>query len=243
VLPIRDNVPSRRFPAATVLLIAANALVFLYQISLSPLAEAKFVYRFGVIPAAVQQVLNGEPGLYDVHIGRGLRSYVLALPVDLFHVGRSFLAGMFLHGGFLHILGNMWFLWIFGDNVEDRMGRARFVAFYLLCGLGASAVHVATNFDSDVPTIGASGAIAGVLGAYFVMFPRARVLTLVPIFLFASFYEIPAFVFLGIWFLIQLFSTGQASDGAGVAFWAHVGGFVLGIVLLPLFRWRALEEG
>jgi membrane associated rhomboid family serine protease len=145
-----------------------------------------------------------------------------------------------LHGGWLHLIGNMWVLYLFGDNVEDRMGPARYLAFYLLCGLAASLTHYAINPGSTVPTIGASGAISGVLGAYLLLFPTARVITLVPVFIIPFFFEIPAVVYLGFWFVMQLFSGTLSLAGTesseGVAWWAHVGGFVTGMALLPVFK-------
>jgi hypothetical protein len=153
---------------------------------------------------------------------------------------------MFLHGGWMHLIGNMWFMWIFGDNVEDRMGHGGFLVFYLLCGIAASVANMALMPHSHMPTIGASGAIAGVLGAYFLLYPGARILTLIPIFIFIRFVELPAFVFLGFWFVMQFFSGAAAITGgntSNVAFWAHVGGFVAGMVLLGLFarrRWTRL---
>jgi hypothetical protein len=144
---------------------------------------------------------------------------------------------MFLHGGFLHLLGNMWFLYIFGDNVEDRLGPFRYLVFYLLCGLASGISHLVINWHSVIPTIGASGAIAGVMGAYFILYPRAKVLTLVPIFIFFQFIELPAFLFLGIWFLFQFLSAaGASAQAGGIAWWAHIGGFVFGIVFLKLFE-------
>jgi membrane associated rhomboid family serine protease len=144
---------------------------------------------------------------------------------------------MFLHGGFLHLLGNMWFLYIFGDNVEDRLGHLRYLAFYLLCGLASGISHLALNWHSEIPTIGASGAIAGVMGAYFILHPNAKVLTLVPIFLFFQFLEIPAFVFMGVWFLFQFLSAaGASAHGGGIAWWAHIGGFIFGMIFLKLFE-------
>ena len=146
---------------------------------------------------------------------------------------------MFLHGGWAHIIGNMWTLWIFGDNVEDRMGPFRFTVFYLLCGLVAGVVHYFTNADSDVPTVGASGAIAGVLGAYFVLFPRSQIVVMVPIFFYPLFFEVPAVTYLLFWALSQVFSGTLALAGpvevGGVAWWAHVGGFSAGLLLHPLF--------
>jgi len=148
-----------------------------------------------------------------------------------------FFTSMFLHAGWLHLVGNMWFLWIFADNVEDILGHFNFLIFYIACGLAASFAHFIVNLNSAVPAVGASGAIAGVLGAYIVMFPRARVLTLVPIFIFLEVVEIPAFVFLGIWFIYQFFlgMMSVGSYGAGVAFWAHIGGFIAGVLLLNIF--------
>jgi membrane associated rhomboid family serine protease len=155
---------------------------------------------------------------------------------------------MFLHGGWLHLIGNMWYLWIFGDNVEDRVGHIRFLAFYLLCGFGAGIAHTIINANTAVPSIGASGAIAGVLGAYLVSYPFARVLTLVPLFIFIQIIEIPAVIVLGLWFVIQFFngtaalaSTTAASAG-GVAWWAHVGGFLLGVLLIGLFPRRGRQR-
>jgi hypothetical protein len=150
-----------------------------------------------------------------------------------------FLSSIFLHGGWMHLLGNMWFLWIFGDNIEDRLGHLRFLLFYLAAGLGAGLFHVAFNLSSAVPAVGASGAISGILGAYFVLFPRSRVVTLIPLFVTFFTVELPAAIILGYWFLIQTLS-GLGSLGArasgGVAWWAHIGGFVLGIVLAKLVR-------
>ncbi len=145
---------------------------------------------------------------------------------------------MFLHGGFLHIIMNMWFLYIFGDNVEDRLGHLRYLVFYLFCGVAAGVIHLLTNWSSNVPTIGASGAISGVMGAYLLLYPRSKILTLVFIVLFIQFIEIPAFIFLGIWFFLQIVSVGTSSGNAGgVAFWAHIGGFVVGLVFIKIFDW------
>jgi hypothetical protein len=148
-----------------------------------------------------------------------------------------FLTSMFLHGGILHILGNMWFLYIFGDNIEDRIGHFRYLIFYLLCGVVAGLVHLLASWGSKIPTIGASGAIAGVMGGYVVLFPHARVLTLIPIFFFFQFFEIPAFVFLGYWLLIQIVSASlRGSDVGGVAWWAHIGGFLAGLITVKIFE-------
>jgi membrane associated rhomboid family serine protease len=165
------------------------------------------------------------------------------IPVQLFVNPTAWLTiftSMFLHGGLFHLLGNMWALYIFGDNVEDRMGPVRFLIFYLLCGAAAALVHVLMNPGSMIPTVGASGAISGVMGAYLVLFPFARVITLVPLFFFPYFFEIPAIFFIGVWFAGQLVSAFMTSalappDVGGVAWWAHVGGFVAGMVLVRLF--------
>jgi membrane associated rhomboid family serine protease len=226
MIPFRDNIPSRSFPIITVFIIVINTLAFLYELSLGPGLD-RFVYHFAVIPA---QVLAGPSA--------GVSIPDLALP---------FLTSMFLHGGWLHLIGNMWYLWIFGDNVEDRLGHFNYLLFYLLCGLGAGIAHTLLNANSTIPSLGASGAIAGVLGAYLVSYPFARVLTLVPIFVFIQIIEIPALIVLGFWFIMQFLygaaslTSPTAASGGGVAWWAHVGGFVVGILLLQLFPKRPVE--
>ncbi len=219
MIPLRDTIPSRSFPIVSVTLIVVNTVVFLYEMSLGRELNY-FISRFAMIPAEVTTSL--ETGTHAVQ------------PVA------SVFTSMFLHAGWIHLIGNMLYLWIFADNVEDKMGRARFFLFYLLCGTGAAALHVFMSPDSTTPTIGASGAIAGVLGAYFLLFPRSRVLTLFPIFFFIQFIEVPAFFFLGFWFLMQFFSgalsIGIEPSGGGVAWWAHVGGFVTGMTLVFPFR-------
>ncbi|HVT15375.1 MAG TPA: rhomboid family intramembrane serine protease [Thermoanaerobaculia bacterium] len=228
MFPLRDTVPSRHPPVMTWALIAANALVFLYQLTLPPQAQELLAYRFGIVPARFTDPYWAS---------------LVGFPAD--HLW-PFLTSMFLHGSFFHILANMWTLWIFGDNVEDRMGPFRFLVFYLLCGFAAGGIHWLTNLDSTLPTIGASGAIAGVLGAYLALYPRARILTFLPIFIIPLFFELPAFVYLGIWFISQLFngtfSLGtDAAAAGGVAWWAHVGGFLAGLLLFPLFLRREPE--
>lgn len=189
-------------------------------------------------------VANVVAFLYEVSLGRHLEAFIYAHGL----VARDFsfpdlMTSMFLHGGWGHLLGNMLFLYIFGDNVEDRLGHARYLAFYVLCGMAAGAAQALTSPHSDVPMVGASGAIAGVSGAYFLFFPTARVLTLVPIFFFLQMVEIPAVFFLFVWFVWQLVSgvatLGYGAGMGGVAFWAHVGGFVAGMVLGPVLRPRA----
>lgn len=223
MIPLRDNNPSRTVPFVTVTLIGINVAVFIYQLFLGQRLEG-FFFAFGIVP---QQFF-----------GR--------LPAHLFDPGLylPFLTSQFLHGGFLHLGGNMLCLWIFGDNVEDRLGHFRYLFFYLGAGLAAGAVHAVMNAGSPLPSIGASGAIAGVMGAYVVWYPGARVLTLIPIFIFIQFVEIPAVFFLGFWFLMQFFS-GALSVGdthtfqqGGVAWWAHIGGFAFGLAAGFLSRWR-----
>ncbi|HMZ03570.1 MAG TPA: rhomboid family intramembrane serine protease [bacterium] len=219
MFPIRDTIPSSRFPLVTTVLIVINSLIFLYEVSLGEQLN-RLINALGIIPA--KYFWQGEFGRANF--------------IERFF---PFFTSMFLHGGWMHAIGNMWYLWIFGDNVEDRMGRGRFLLFYLLCGLGAGLSHAYLNADSRIPTIGASGAIAGVMGAYIVLFPNSRVLTLVPIFIFIQFFEIPAIFFLGFWVILQ-FLQGTASlmsdASGGVAWWAHLGGFVFGAILVFVFR-------
>ncbi len=235
MLPIRDTIPSHHPPRMTWALIAANVLVYLAT-AVQPAEElGRLFYLFGFVPARLTHpdwalaVGFPDPGYW------------------------SLLTSMFLHGGFLHLLFNLWTLWIFGDNVEDVMGPWRFLGFYLVAGLGAGVVHWLTHLDSQIPTVGASGAIAGVLGAYFILYPRARVLAVFPIFFYPLFLELPAVLYLGFWFLGQLMSGTVALAAGpgvgGVAWWAHIGGFVVGILAYRLFlrprRWRVLppDEG
>jgi len=217
MLPIRDTVPSKNYPVVNTALIGINVLVFLVQLSQGPNLN-KFVYIYGLVPARYS-----VPGI-AAYFSPGLQLF-------------SLLSFMFLHGGWLHLIGNMWCLWIFGDNVEDRLGPARYLIFYLLCGLLSGLFHLVFNLGSNVPTIGASGAIAGVMGAYIILYPHSKILTLIPILIIPWFIEIPAFVFLGIWFLIQFVNAAGSSVAmGGVAWWAHVGGFIFGMVLLKLFQ-------
>ncbi|HZM14486.1 MAG TPA: rhomboid family intramembrane serine protease [Candidatus Krumholzibacteria bacterium] len=218
VLPLRDIQARRHFPVVTVMLIAVNVLVFLYEMQLGPRLEG-WLMSTAFVP------------------------HQYFAPGNWVGDGRSVLVSMFLHGGWGHLLGNMLYLWIFGDNVEDRLGRLGYLAFYLFCGWFATISHAFTNRASIVPSIGASGAIAGVLGAYLVMFPKARVLTLIPLGIFIRVAELPALIVLGMWFVLQVFSgtlslgLGEGA-GAGVAWWAHIGGFVAGMVLGWIFRGR-----
>jgi membrane associated rhomboid family serine protease len=221
MIPLRDDNPTRSTPVLTVMLIAVNALVFIYQLSLGQRQEQALVFQFGAIPA----VIVGS---------RSLPEQLAAIP-PIF----SLFTSMFLHGGFMHIIGNMLYLWIFGNNIEDAMGRARFLVFYLACGVLAALAHILSNPASVIPTIGASGAISGVLGAYLLLYPRARVLTLVPLGFFMPLVYIPASIVLGFWFVLQLISGSLSSpQGGGIAWFAHVGGFVAGMVLVGLFKRR-----
>jgi membrane associated rhomboid family serine protease len=213
VIPLRDVIPSRTTPYITVTIIALNAVAWLYELSLPHEALNQFLTAFGVVPA--------------------------------YFSAPTLITSMFLHGSWSHVLGNMWYLWIFGDNVEDRVGHGRFILFYLLCGIGAALGQVAVDPVSTMPTIGASGAIAGVMGAYFVLYPHSRVLTLIP-WIFLQIVELPAIVLLGFWFVMQLFSAGTiamttTTHGGGVAFAAHVAGFLIGVGGVFVFRKRALD--
>ncbi|MEO8277795.1 MAG: rhomboid family intramembrane serine protease [Thermoanaerobaculia bacterium] len=221
MFPIRDGIPSRRVPIVTIAIIAANTLVYLYQLTLPQEGLASLFYLFGVVPARLSDpAWAGSVGI----------------PATAFGGYTTFLSSLFLHGGFLHLAFNMWTLWIFGDNVEDRLGRFRYVVFYLGCGVAAGIAQALVDPRSTAPTIGASGAIAGVLGAYLLLYPHARVLTLIPIVIYPLFVQLPALVFLGLWFLLQLWSGvsafGQGPGAGGVAWWAHVGGFLTGMLLL-----------
>src|SRR5215510_2231859 len=210
MIPLRDIIPSRTTPVVTIVLIALNVIVFLYQLWLGGAVDA-FTLYYGLIPAAFSWV--------------------------------AVFTSMFLHGGFLHVAGNMLYLWIFGDNVEDRMGHGRFLAFYLLCGIAAALGQTVTVPDSQIPMVGASGAVAGVMGAYFVLYPHSRIVTLLPILFFWQIIEVPAIFFLGVWFLMQFLSgigsiataTGGEPAG-GVAFWAHIAGFAAGFIGVFIFR-------
>ncbi|HXG58601.1 MAG TPA: rhomboid family intramembrane serine protease [Thermoanaerobaculia bacterium] len=215
MLPLRDANPSRTVPIVNYLLIALNILMFLWELSLGPAIE-RVLLQVAFVPARFW-----IPGYW--------------IP-DVFTIFVS----MFLHGGFMHIGSNMLYLWIFGDNVEDRLGHARYLLFYFVCGIGATLAHAFFNPSSQVPAVGASGAIAGVLGAYLILFPRAQVVTLIPIFMFITIRELPAVFLLGIWFVLQLFSgvgslATMDDNMGGVAYFAHIGGFVLGMLLIFVF--------
>ena len=211
MIPLRDVIPSRTTPYVTVTIILLNAVAWFYEITMPQELLTRFLFVYGVVPAVFS-------------------------PATL-------ITSMFLHGSWSHVIGNMWYLWIFGDNVEDRVGHGRFLVFYLLCGIAAALGHVAAEPSSVLPTIGASGAIAGVMGAYFVLYPKSRIVTLVPLVFFFQIIEVPAIFFLGIWFVMQFLSgvgsIASATSGAatgGIAFWAHVAGFVAGLSGVIVFR-------
>jgi membrane associated rhomboid family serine protease len=226
VLPLSDHNPRRTTPVVNYLFIVINVLMFLWEVSLGDNIEPA-LFAFGFIPARFW----GSPHIV-VNFVRMMFS-------------------MFLHGGWLHLIGNMWYLWVFGDNIEDRLGHVRYAIFYVFCGILATLAHAIASPMSRIPSIGASGAIAGVLGAYLVLFPRARVTTLLPIFVFITVREIPAIIVLGLWFVLQFFSgvasvgVPEAADAGGVAYFAHIGGFVAGMVLIGImggFRRRAVRS-
>ena len=209
MIPLRDSQPSYSTPVVTLSLIVANIAVFFYQISLDQFSLNHLIFTYGIVPDRLQY--------------------------------GDLLTSMFMHGGWMHLIGNMWFLWIFGDNVEDVLGKWKYLLFYVLCGVAAGLVHAFLNPLSRVPTIGASGAIAGVMGAYLLKFPHSRIHTLIPIFIFFTTVDIPAFLILIYWFLIQAFSgVGQIGyshlSRGGVAWFAHIGGFLAGMVLILLLR-------
>src|SRR5262245_25834824 len=212
MIPLRDVIPSRTTPYITVTLIALNALAWFYELALPREVLPLFLQVYGVVPADF--------------------------------TAPSLITSMFLHGSWMHIIGNMLYLWIFGDNIEDQFGHGRFLVFYLLSGVAAALGQVAMNPESTLPTIGASGAVAGVMGAYIVIYPQSRVLTLIPLWFYFEMIEVPALILLGFWFLMQLFSAGAiavtaSSEGGGIAFMAHVVGFVAGVAGVFVFRkWR-----
>ncbi len=222
MIPLRDNVPSRRVPVVNVGLIVLNVAVFLFQsVAMGPDSLYEFARSWGLVPARFWQV------------------------GDL-HSWMTVFTSMFLHGGWWHLISNMLALYIFGDNIEDRVGHLRYLLFYLVGGVAAAGAHLVAYAESPIPTVGASGAIAGVLGAYLVLYPRARVLTLIPIFYFIRLIEIPAVIYLGFWFISQLFNGLLAlaaadvfQSGGGVAWWAHIGGFVFGAAVIRLIASRA----
>ncbi|MFQ5971016.1 MAG: rhomboid family intramembrane serine protease [Alphaproteobacteria bacterium] len=221
MIPLHDDNPTTLTPVVTIGIIAACVLVFFWQISLPAIEAQKAVYAFGLIPAVLLGNESLPPELAEI-------------PATL-----SVVTSMFLHGGWMHLIGNMLYLWIFGNNIEDAMGHVRFVIFYLLCGVAAAMSQAFQDPSSVVPMIGASGAIGGVLGAYLLLYPRARVLVLVPLGFFLTTLRVPALFVLGIWFVLQFVYTAVTGNQAGgVAYWAHIGGFVAGLALIVPFRSR-----
>jgi len=216
MIPIRDTIPSKNYPIVNHCIIGINVVLYLAQMAQGPDLN-RFVYIYGLVPAR----------------------YSIPQITSYFTTGQQFfslLSFMFLHGGFWHLLGNMWSLYIFGDNVEDRLGPLRYIVFYLLCGITSGLSHLIFNLNSNIPTIGASGAIAGVMGAYLILHPNAKILTLIPIIFIPWFIEIPAFFFLGFWFVLQFINAaGSHGSIGGIAWWAHIGGFIFGIIFLKIF--------
>lgn len=215
MIPLRDTIRSKSYPVVNTTIIIINILVFFVELSRGDQLR-QFIFTYGLVPA---------------------RYTVPSMAAD-FTSGQqifSFLSFMFIHGGFFHLLGNMWSLYIFGDNVEDRLGSFRYLVFYLLCGFASGIAHLVLNWHSQVPTIGASGAIAGVMGAYMISFPRSKILTLIPMFIFFPLVEVPAVFFLGVWFIFQFLSAASTAGQGGIAWWAHIGGFIFGIIFLQLF--------
>ena len=221
MIPLHDDNPTQINPIVTIALIVACSLVFLYQASLPEPVGEEFVFHYGAIPAAI---FGHEKALPDIAVG---------FPASL-----ALLTSMFLHGGWMHLIGNMLYLWIFGNNIEDVMGHVKFVIFYVVCGLLAAMSHALTDPASGIPMVGASGAISGVLGAYLLLFPRAQVFVVIPLGIFIRTMYVPAGFVLGFWFVLQLLSGGMSlgQGGGGVAFFAHVGGFVAGMALIGVFK-------
>jgi len=231
MIPLKDDAPRLTIPLVNYFLIAANVLVFLFESSLDRRSTAEFVQTFALVPERLVAALQGALPIVHGHGAHAVSPVVAFLPI---------LTSMFLHSGFFHILFNMWFLWVFGRTVEGTLGHFPYLVFYLTCGFVAALAQIVSDSSSVIPMVGASGAIAGVMGGYFVLYPRARVLMLVP-FLFIFFLWLPAWAVLGYWFVLQFLSgvgTALVASGksvGGVAFWAHVGGFLAGILLVRLF--------
>ena len=217
MIPLRDTIRSQNVPIVNNVLIGINVVLFALELAQGQ-AMNQFIYLYGLVPAR-----------YTIP--------ELAAHFTFSQQVVAWVSFMFLHGGFLHLLGNMWFLYIFGDNVEDRLGPLRYLAFYLLCGFISGFSHFVLNIQSTAPVIGASGAVAGVMGAYFLLYPTSKILTLIPIIIIPFFLEIPAVFFLGLWFLLQFINAaGSIGTGGGIAWWAHVGGFLAGMLLLMFFK-------
>jgi membrane associated rhomboid family serine protease len=232
MFPIRDDQPRFSTPFVNYFIIALNVVAFLFEQSIEyqdPRGYGALMFQFGVVPRHITHALAGTGH------------------VSLAGAFLPILTSMFLHAGWLHIIGNMWFLWIFGDNIEDQLGHFQYLVFYLLCGFAAAFAHIVLNAGSNLPTVGASGAISGVMGAYLLLYPRAKVLTLVVLIVFFTFWWLPAWVFLLYWFVLQILSGAQTvvqagQETGGIAVWAHVGGFVAGLILIKVFPQRARRQ-
>ena len=218
MFPLRDSLRSHSRPLTTICLILANAYVFYLEISRSNRALTEMIYQYGMTPIALLEAINGG--------STALTDYT---PI---------VTNLFLHGGWFHIIGNLWYLWIFGDNVEDWLGHVQFLAFFVTTGVIANITHIMLDPFSTIPVIGASGAISGVLGAYLILYPTAKIKTLVPIFIFLQIFEVPAMIFLGLWFFLQLQSGTLGSASSNIAWWAHIGGFLAGMILIKIFPCR-----
>ena len=221
MIPIRDSIPSKTFPYVNWLIIALNLAVFLFELSLGQEALESMFYLYGLVPARYSNPEWGQS------VGLESFNYI------------PFLSNIFLHGGWAHFIGNMWTLYIFGDNVEDRMGHGSYFLFYLISGIAATATHYFLNINSTIPALGASGAISGVMAAYMFLFPKSKILFFIPIFFLPYLVEISALIYIGFWFMMQLFS-GTVSlvstpNATGIAFWAHIGGFIAGMVIFRFF--------
>lgn len=218
MIPLRDNLRSHSFPIMTISLIVLNFYCFYREISVTDHQLLAMIDQYGLTPVAfIEALLKGSITISDY------------TPI---------FSNLFLHGGWLHIIGNMWYLWLFGDHVEDWLGPLPFLAFFLLTGLIANLSHIILDPFSDIPVIGASGAVSGILGAYLILYPTAKIKTLVPIFIFLQIFEVPATIFLGLWFFLQLQSGTAAATGSNIAWWAHIGGFLAGMLLIKLFPCR-----
>lgn len=225
--PIKDYNPTKKTAYLTIILIAINVAVFFYQSFLTEKPFELHIAESAMVPYEVTHFKN-----VNVPVGTDRWGRRLALKRDISPF-LSILTSIFMHGSFMHLFGNMLFLWIFGNNIEDHLGKFKFILFYLAAGVGASLIHVIFHFNSLVPVIGASGAVSGVMGAYLILYPHAKVRTLVFIFIIVTFVDIPAFIFLIVWFLFQFLYVG---GGSGIAWMAHVGGFIIGIVLIKMMR-------
>lgn len=238
MIPLRDSEPSGIFPRVVIGVIVANVAAFLLQLN----SGGALIEQFALRPALFLAYFSGQPQLIQVfdNLGRVARS--LEVMPDFFNAIVPLVTSIFLHGGLSHIGFNMWFLWIFGDNVEGLMGHWRFIGFYFCCGILASLAHILLSSTSMIPTIGASGAVAGILGAYLRRFPHSRVLTLIPIFYFIHLIQVRAQIYLGLWFAWEVF-TGVTGSAGMVAVWAHVGGFIAGWALIPFFETSTSSSG